>query len=99
MVILGTELKININVEPVDNVHLAECEFVATFYANSEKSLTINKSEMIYKDIDNYIALVDSQLLGKGLVRMKLEVEIPDKDFPDGYRKEIGVVCTNIVIH
>jgi hypothetical protein len=99
MIIIGTEIKININVEPIDDIHLSECDFTATFYANSEKSLVINKEQMIKKDEDNYVALVDSEILGKGLVRLRLEVQIPDKDFPDGYRKEIGVICTGVIIH
>ena len=99
MVIIGTELKININVEPIDDIHLSECNFTAIFYANSENSLVISKEQMIKKDEDNYVALVDSEALGKGLLRMRLEVQVPDSDFPDGYRKEIGVICTDIVIH
>lgn len=99
MVNIGTELKININVEPMNGIHLSECDFTVTFYTNVERSLTISKSSMIESDSDNYIALVDSEFLGKGLLRMKLEIEVPDNDFPDGYRKEVEILCTDIVIH
>lgn len=94
----GTELKINVHVEPIGNVHLSDCEFTCTFFIYSNKSQVIKKNDMIKVDEDNYIARVDTTGLGQGTIHMKIEVDVPDNDFADGYRKEVDVVCTGITI-
>ena len=98
MSVLGTQLKINVNVEPIGDIHLSNCEFKCTFFINPKKTIELEKNSMIRIDDDNYIALVDTSLLGTGTIRMTIEVDIPDTDFPNGKRKEINTVCTGITI-
>lgn len=98
MSVLGTQLKINVNVEPIGDIHLSNCDFKCTFFINPKKTIEQKKSGLIKVDDDNYIALIDSSLLGTGTIRMTIEVDIPDTDFPSGYRKEIDTVCTGITI-
>lgn len=98
MSVLGTQLKINVNVEPIGSIHLSNCQFKCTFFINPKKTIELEKSSMIKVDDDNYIALIDSSLLGTGTIRMTIEVDIPDTDFPSGLRKEIDTVCTGIII-
>ena len=94
----GTELKINVHVEPIGGIHLSQCEFTCAFFVYTNRALEVTKAEMIKVDDDNYIALVDSDKVGTGQVKMKIEVQVPDSDFPDGYRKEVANVCTGITI-
>lgn len=94
----GTELKINVHIEPIGGVHLSECEFKCTFYIYSNKKVEIDKSEMLKVDDDNYICLVDTGKLGAGVINMTAVVEVPDGDFYDGYRKEVQTVCTGIIV-
>ena len=100
MVSLETDLKINVHVEPIDgSTHLSDCNFSCFFYTNNEtQGILLEKSEMIKIDDDNYIAKVDTSLLGIGAVCLKLEVHVPDGDYDTGYRKEISRICTGIHI-
>lgn len=94
----GTELKLNVHVEPIGEVHLSDCDFSCTFFIYSNRPMVIHKSEMIKDDDDNYLALVDTEKLGTGTIKMKIEVQVPDAHFPDGFRKEVANVCTGITI-
>ena len=96
----GSEVKINVHVEPIDGkVHLSECEFKCEFYVNANKSVTLEKKDMIQVDDDNYIALVDTAKTGYGKIKMMIECEVPDGDFPDHLRKEVDTVCTDVTIN
>lgn len=98
---LGTELKINVHVEPIDGYHMSDYDFECQFYVYTNKSATISKADMIKVDDDNYLALITSELaqkIGRGAIRMRLTAHIPDFDFSDGLRTEIAEVCTGVVI-
>lgn len=96
--LVGTELKININIEPIDNKHMSEYDWTAHVYCNSKASLNLSKSDAIKKDDDNYIILIDTSLLGTGDLKCKLTAYIPDADFIDGLRTEIVGINTGITI-
>lgn len=98
MSIIGSQFKINVHLEPINDIHLDSCSFVCTFFTSSNKYITIDKKDMKKVDEDNYVALIDSSLLSVGNIKMTINIDIPDKDFPSGYRKEIKTVNTNIVI-
>lgn len=95
---IGTEYKIKIGMQPMGEIHLADCEFFAVFYVNSAKSQRVEKADMIKVDDDNYIALVDSTLTGAGELKARVTVDLPDADFDDGARTEVVVVNTGITI-
>ena len=95
---IGTEYKINIKMEPMGEIHLANCDFEAKFYTGPAMSQSISKAEMVYVDDDDYIALVDSSKTGQGALMMRLTVELPDADFDDGRRTEVQVLNTGIVV-
>ena len=89
MVVLGTEIKINVHIDPIGDVHMSQYDFECDFYANSNKRITINKSNMIKVDEDNYIALIkreDAIKLGRGKITIETTAYIPDEHFPDGTR-------------
>lgn len=98
MSVIGSELKINVNVKPIGNIHLSQCDFDCMFFITPSKAVTLNKSELLRVDDDNYIARIDSNELGIGTIKMNINIRIPDSDFPDGYRTEIETVCTSITI-
>lgn len=98
---LGTELKINVHVEPIDGLHMSDYDFECLFYVNTNKHVVVSKADMKEVDIDNYLALITSDLtnkIGRGAIKMKITAYIPDADFPDGLRTEIAEVCTGVVI-
>ena len=94
----GTELKINVNVEPIDGFHMSGYDFICRFYIYANRYVELSKDAMIKVDDDNYIACIDSAALGVGLVMMRITAYIPDTDFPDGLRTEVETVSTEIRI-
>lgn len=48
MVVLGTEIKINVHIDPIGDVHMSQYDFECDFYANSNKRITINKSNLVF---------------------------------------------------
>lgn len=95
---IGTYLKINVHIDEIDGIKMGDMDFTCAFFIYPRRSEIIEKSSMIQADEENYVALVDSSKLGKGLVQCKITVDIPDSDFPDGFRKEIVTVPTGIYI-
>lgn len=103
MSVLGSQFKVNIYVEPIhsssnENIHLDACDFNCIFFTTPNKYITINKSNMIKVDSDNYVAIIDSNELGVGTIKMTMEIDIPDSDFENRKRKEINTINTGIKI-
>ena len=94
----GTQLKLNINVSPLDELHMADYEFECNFFVFKKRSITIKKEEMIRVDDDNYLALVDTNELGIGNLHITFIANVPDHDFGGALRKEIVCVPTDINI-
>lgn len=96
----GTQLKINVRAEHLGGVTLSECEFTCTFYVLSNKTIIVEKADMIKLDDNNYVALVDTDNLNPGELKMDINLRVPDGDFPSGYRTEIERgICTLIKIY
>ena len=95
---LGTELKINVHVDPIDGMHMSDYDFECVFFVYKNRPLVIKKNEMTKVDEDNYITKVDSAKVGVGNLLMKFVAEIPDSDMNDGLRKEVELVDLNIPI-
>lgn len=96
--VLGTQVKLNIHIDPLGSLHMADYDFECKFYIFPKRSITILKQDMIKIDNDNYIALVDSTGLGIGELHMTLIAQIPDEDFKGATRREIACVDTGITI-
>lgn len=97
-IIVGTELKINVNVEPFGDTHLEDCYFECIFYVKKSRAQLIKKEDMIRQDKDNYVALVDSAKLGPGRLLLKISVYVPDMDFGDANRKEVDLLWTGVTL-
>ena len=54
---------------------------------------------MLEIDENTYVLLIDTTLLGVGDIKVKIEAEIPDRDFVEtNKRKEVTMVDTGITI-
>lgn len=101
----GTEVKINISVEPIGDIHMDDYDFECLFYTyfnsreNTKKNVKISKAEMLKVDADNYIARVDTGIIGAGEIMCKLTAYIPDIDMDDNLRTEIVTFRTGIIMH
>lgn len=97
--IIGTQLKLNINIEAINGVHMKDLDFSCKFYVDIEKAITINKDQMLYKDDDNYLAILDTTNVGIGRIRARITAQIPDTDFKNKLRTEIIDIDTGIVVN
>lgn len=97
IVSLGTELKVNISMEPMDGHTLASTEWFCEFYTKRIKA-KVEKGDAIKVDDNNFICTVDSRAVGRGELMAHIEVQIPDSDFGDGYRTEALTFSTGINI-
>lgn len=95
---IGTEMKLNISVDPIGDITMETYDFVIDVFCSPSKVLTISKKDAIKVDANNYILLIDTTALGTGKVKVKLTAIIPDDDFSDGFRTEIAIVDTGINI-
>ncbi len=91
---VGTDLKLNVTAELGNDLHLSDVDFFARFGNLYGKSVTIEKKDMEKYDDDNYVAVVDTKIIGAGEYWMKLTVKIPDADCKDGFRMEVVTVPT-----
>ena len=98
---LGTELKINVHVEPIDGYHMEDSDFACSFYVYEDRRVEVSKSSMQRVDSDNYMALLvsaDGRRIGSGRIMMEITAYVPDGDFADGVRIEKAVTCTGVTI-
>lgn len=94
---VGTTLKLLITADLGDNIHLEDVDFTCVFFREGLRNgQTIEKQEMTRIDKDEYIAVVDTKIIGTGEYYMKLSVRIPDNDVEGSLRDEVVVVPTNI---
>jgi hypothetical protein len=96
--LVGTEIKLNVHMEPIGDVHMSMCPFSIYVYAVSGKGYEIKKEECILVDSDNYIVVVDTSKTGEGVIRLRYTVDLPDADISDGFRREIILIDTGIQI-
>lgn len=96
--ITGTIVKINVHFDRIGNLSMDNYDFSCDFYIYPNKSITIHKNKMIRLDEDNYIAVVDTAIIGAGEIIMRATAMIPDGDCPNGIRKEVAGCSTGIVI-
>lgn len=96
--VIGTQLKLNIHIDSLGELHMADYDFECKFYIFPKKFIVVKKADMVKVDADNYLAMVDTTDLGIGKLHMMVTAEIPDSDFGDGTRREIACVNTGIEI-
>lgn len=97
-VFLGTELKLNVNIAPIGAVTMDDYDWQAEVYCSTKRVVTIPKTSAIKVDSDNYIILVNTDVLGAGELKCKVIAYIPDADFEDGFRTEVAAIDTGITI-
>lgn len=94
---LGTIYKLNIHIEGLPST-MDDVDFRCKFYT-FRNELTVYKKEMIRIDENNYMAVVDSSLLGRGKIKVQTTIHVPDTDIPGGIRTEIYTEYTDIKIN
>lgn len=95
---IGTELKLNIHIEPIGDTTMDDYDFEVEVYCSIKRVLTIKKKDAIRIDKNNYIIIVDTNKTGAGDLKCKLTAHMPDGDFIDGLRTEVVGINTGIKI-
>ena len=101
---IGTELVINVNIEPINNIHMSNYDFTIKAFCNEKKVVTFNKGDWNCQkvDDDNYVILLDTNDVGAGKLKLIVTAYIPDDRFlseeNDGKRTEIIPINTGIPI-
>ncbi len=97
-IIEGTEIKVNVSIEPMAGLTMDSYDFMVSFYCSPVKKVRLAKAEGIRVDENNYIYLLDTGKMGVGRLKMQVTAEIPDGDFPDRLRTEVAQMTTDINI-
>lgn len=96
------EYKLNVHVDPIAGYHMDELNIKCVLFVYPNKAVEVRKEEMVKADEDNYIIPLTAELVkrvGRGQLKVRVIAEIPDSDFPDGFRTEISEICTNVIIN
>lgn len=97
-VFLGTELKLNVHIEPMGDLTMDDYNFEVEVYCSPVRPIHILKEDAVRIDSDNYVVLVDTNVLGAGDLKCKVTAYVPDEDFDDHLRTEVLCVDTGIDI-
>ena len=99
-VTLGSDAKIAFTAELPAGLTMKDVPFTVTVYnadaTNSE--VVVNKDGCAMVSDNEYVVMVDSDELGVGVVMLKVVFQIPDTDFPTGYRREVVRINPNVRI-
>lgn len=94
---VGTIYKLNVSITLPSGLTMDDVDFTCRFYT-FKQSVVISKEQMFRIDQDNYVAVLDSQLIGRGHIKNQVTVYLPDDDIDGGKRKEIYTEETTIMI-
>lgn len=97
-IILGTTVKLNVHIHPIGNLHMENYDFTCYVYTPEGNTVTITKKDAVRVDEDNYIIAVDSLRIGTGRLYNRVIADLPDRDCPNGKRREIEVFDCKIKI-
>lgn len=100
-VVLGSDVKIAFTADLPDDLLLKDVDFSVMVYNNSQvdKQMEYQKADCIMLEGGaDYVALINTTLLGIGSYLLKLTVQIPDTDYQSGYRKEVVKINPHIKV-
>lgn len=96
------EYKLNVNVEPIAGYHMEVLNIKCVLFVYPNRTVEISKESMVKIDEDNYIIPLTAEIVkrvGRGQLKVRVIADIPDSDFPDGFRTEISEICTSVIIN
>ena len=90
-VVKGDDTKIEFTADLPDGLKLSDVDFTGIIInADTAKTVAFAKADCIMVDDgESYVVLVDTNEMGIGQLLLKVTVQIPDTDYPNGYRKAI----------
>ena len=100
IVTLGSQEKILITSELPDDLTMQDVDFsVEVMNAEAkDKKKTFDKADCILTDEGDYVVIIDTDDYGIGMLMVKVTFQIPDADFPSGFRKSVVRINPHITI-
>lgn len=100
VVTLGSQEKILITADLPDDLTMMEVDFTVevTNTEAKDKAKTFQKAECILTDEGDYVVIIDTDDFGVGVLMVKVTFQIPDQDFPSGFRKSVVRINPHITI-
>ena len=97
---VGSDVKILVAAELPDDLALPDVDFTVKVYNVSQidKEKVYQKDDCIETEEGDYVVLVDSDELGIGVYMVRLTVQIPDTDYPSGFRKEVVKINPHVMV-
>lgn len=88
---IGSDIKIFFWSHIPDDQKMQDVPFTLTVYNEMDvnRKKEFKKEECILTDTGDYVAPVNTDDIGVGLVGLKVTFEIPDTDFPSGFRRQV----------
>lgn len=84
---LGSVERYSITMNPIGISNLRDTRWHVKVRARQE--ITIDKKNAIFIDKDTYDIFVDTNLIGKGEIKMRLYIDIIDSDYDEGLRPQV----------
>lgn len=84
---LGSVERYSITMKPIGLSNLRDTRWYVKVRARQE--ITIDKKNAIFIDKDTYDIFVDTNLIGKGEIKMRLYIDIIDSDYDGGLRPQV----------
>lgn len=97
---IGSDVKIIVAADLPNDLTMADVDFTVKVYNVSaiDKEKVYPKESCIDTGDGDYVVLVDSDDLGIGVYMVRLTVQIPDTDYPSGYRKEVVKINPHVMV-
>lgn len=83
----------------ISDTTLSQCNFTCTLFVQPNKCITVSKDDckQVIGNPDAYRLAFNTLHLGKGPVKMIMNIQIPDNSFSDGYRDiNTTPICTGV---
>lgn len=88
---LGSDAKVEFSVDIPDGLTIDDVDFtgIVRSLGESKASVPFAKSDCLRTETGSYVVLVDTDKLGTGIIMLRLTLQIPDTDFPAGFRRAV----------
>ena len=86
---LGSVERYSITMTPIGISNLRDTRWYVKVRARGGGEITIDKKSAIFIDKDSYDIFVDTNLIGKGEIKMRLYIDIIDSDYDEGLRPQV----------
>ena len=105
--LVGTELKMVVNfLYPSDSdITLDTIDFYVEFFCKPRQRLVLQKEDLVREEeeiegltVVTWYAMVDTNIVGPGQLKMRLMAYIPDAAASEEIREEYAEIDTNVII-